>query len=387
MPYSSLQEHIANAHPRPRRRAAPSQDSQHPPSGIIPDGSKKIYCSHWVRTGECDFTQTGCLYKHEMPRDLKTLRGIGLSKVPTWWLQKEAEEAKVLAEAVNLGFAQPPPNTPIVCGISSRRRVPAKPQNGPTQPGRHTASAPVPTTTTTTTTTGNSTTAAIEALRQTRQMLGMMNIGGTATSDCAAGVPTEELRRGSVEDLLLDVGGGSGSPSVAERYAEHKARMRSPGLLPPATYGMGARPPAPSALDGNHPAQGSAPAGEGPASPTPPFRRFFVDRGMGAIGEGRRVRAPAGGGGAQLARGGAAQPAERERENGTAGMTRNGAAPGGALQHQQQQVVRQQAVREQRQQPALSRPRVPGRPDYRVKKPVVSLPRVADKDKGQNDGS
>ncbi|KAB2568713.1 hypothetical protein DBV05_g12608, partial [Lasiodiplodia theobromae] len=61
-----------------------------PPSGREPDHSKKEYCTYWIRTGECDFTQQGCLFKHEMP-DLKTLREkIGISSVPHWYQVKTA---------------------------------------------------------------------------------------------------------------------------------------------------------------------------------------------------------------------------------------------------------------------------------------------------------
>ncbi|KAL8931419.1 MAG: hypothetical protein Q9211_006975 [Gyalolechia sp. 1 TL-2023] len=48
-------------------------------AGLTP--GKKVYCSHWIRTGECDFTQQGCLYKHEMPDD-DTLKAIGIRSLP-----------------------------------------------------------------------------------------------------------------------------------------------------------------------------------------------------------------------------------------------------------------------------------------------------------------
>lgn len=41
----------------------------------------KIYCSYWIRSGECDYTQQGCRYKHEMP-DKATLASIGFRTVP-----------------------------------------------------------------------------------------------------------------------------------------------------------------------------------------------------------------------------------------------------------------------------------------------------------------
>lgn len=45
---------------------------------------RKLYCTHWIRWGECDYTQQGCLYKHEMP-DEKTLNEIGIATYPRWY--------------------------------------------------------------------------------------------------------------------------------------------------------------------------------------------------------------------------------------------------------------------------------------------------------------
>lgn len=61
-----------------------------PPSGREPDQGRKRYCTHWIRTGECDYTQQGCLYIHEMP-DRSTLEAIGFRSVPRWWQELEAE--------------------------------------------------------------------------------------------------------------------------------------------------------------------------------------------------------------------------------------------------------------------------------------------------------
>lgn len=60
-----------------------------PPSGAQPDQDKKEYCTYWIRTGECDYMQQGCLYKHEMP-DKATLEKIGLGRnLPRWWIEKQ----------------------------------------------------------------------------------------------------------------------------------------------------------------------------------------------------------------------------------------------------------------------------------------------------------
>ena len=45
---------------------------------------RKVYCTHWIRWGECDYTQQGCLYKHEMP-DEDGLHEIGIATYPRWY--------------------------------------------------------------------------------------------------------------------------------------------------------------------------------------------------------------------------------------------------------------------------------------------------------------
>ena len=54
---------------------------------------QKVYCTHWIRKGECDFLQQGCRYKHEMP-DMKTLRAIGVNTPPAWYMATHKEEAR-----------------------------------------------------------------------------------------------------------------------------------------------------------------------------------------------------------------------------------------------------------------------------------------------------
>ncbi|KAJ6126791.1 Zinc finger CCCH-type [Penicillium sp. IBT 18751x] len=50
--------------------------------------SKKQYCSYWIRHGECDYSQQGCLYKHEMPMDTQLLEKLGLRDIPRWYREK-----------------------------------------------------------------------------------------------------------------------------------------------------------------------------------------------------------------------------------------------------------------------------------------------------------
>ncbi|KAL4803622.1 hypothetical protein BDV18DRAFT_162642 [Aspergillus unguis] len=49
---------------------------------------KKEYCSYWIRHGECDYQQQGCLYKHEMPHDRAMLEKLGLRDIPRWYRDK-----------------------------------------------------------------------------------------------------------------------------------------------------------------------------------------------------------------------------------------------------------------------------------------------------------
>jgi hypothetical protein len=57
------------------------------PSGIEPDPSKKEFCSHWIKTGECAFTAQGCRYKHEMPA-MGRLREIAITARGPTWMQR-----------------------------------------------------------------------------------------------------------------------------------------------------------------------------------------------------------------------------------------------------------------------------------------------------------
>ena len=82
--------------PRPVRSIlAPQGGTQIPSSssrnggGNTPESGDKVYCTHWIRHGECDYIQQGCRYKHEMPNKA-TLASIGFRTVPRWWQEKVA---------------------------------------------------------------------------------------------------------------------------------------------------------------------------------------------------------------------------------------------------------------------------------------------------------
>lgn len=74
-----------------------SRDLTPPPSGITPDQDKKVFCTHWIMTGDCKFVQQGCRYKHEMPTEAK-LKELGIRHKPRWWQEQNA--------AIKLGGAR-----------------------------------------------------------------------------------------------------------------------------------------------------------------------------------------------------------------------------------------------------------------------------------------
>ena len=60
------------------------------PAAKIAD--KKEYCSYWIRKGECDYTQSGCKYKHEVPVDEETRQRIGIREIPRWFMDSPGYE-------------------------------------------------------------------------------------------------------------------------------------------------------------------------------------------------------------------------------------------------------------------------------------------------------
>ena len=45
---------------------------------------KKVYCTHWLSKGNCAYMQQGCIYKHEIPRDLESWGSLGFQIIPGW---------------------------------------------------------------------------------------------------------------------------------------------------------------------------------------------------------------------------------------------------------------------------------------------------------------
>ena len=50
---------------------------------------KKIWCTHWITTGNCKYQQVGCKYKHEIPFDEETRLRIGVREIPRWFQESE----------------------------------------------------------------------------------------------------------------------------------------------------------------------------------------------------------------------------------------------------------------------------------------------------------
>jgi hypothetical protein len=64
------------------------------PSGLQPDQSKKVYCTYWMKTGDCSYLSYHCKYKHEMPTSRAKLRELGFRDFPQWWKDKCAIGAR-----------------------------------------------------------------------------------------------------------------------------------------------------------------------------------------------------------------------------------------------------------------------------------------------------
>lgn len=55
---------------------------------------KKVYCTYWIQTGNCNYMQEGCKYKHEIPKDEVTRRAIGFREFPNWPREELPIQAK-----------------------------------------------------------------------------------------------------------------------------------------------------------------------------------------------------------------------------------------------------------------------------------------------------
>lgn len=62
---------------------------------------RNIFCSYYLRRGECDYEQTGCKFRHDLPEDPKLRRDIGFLRAPAWIREHPTESKPAEASQVN----------------------------------------------------------------------------------------------------------------------------------------------------------------------------------------------------------------------------------------------------------------------------------------------
>jgi hypothetical protein len=74
-----------------------------------------------MRTGECDFAQQGCLYKHEMPTSSAVLLSLGFRHIPEWYLpqKRAANSARKTTKAMSGNI----PNQTLPCITSDSKHA------------------------------------------------------------------------------------------------------------------------------------------------------------------------------------------------------------------------------------------------------------------------
>ena len=85
MPTPTVQRSDRTAGPLAQQPLPPWHDPSRLPKPMQNAPGVKEYCSYWLRHGECDYAQQGCLYRHEMPLDIKVLHRLGLRDLPRWY--------------------------------------------------------------------------------------------------------------------------------------------------------------------------------------------------------------------------------------------------------------------------------------------------------------
>ena len=78
----------------------------HPRVPVIKQGTsgtlgRKVYCSFWLRTGNCNYEQQGCKFRHEIPSDEETRNIIGFRDCPNWWSVPPTQPTPVKAFQVD----------------------------------------------------------------------------------------------------------------------------------------------------------------------------------------------------------------------------------------------------------------------------------------------
>ncbi|KAJ6014534.1 Zinc finger CCCH-type [Penicillium herquei] len=86
---------------------------------------RKEYCSYWIRHGECDYQQQGCLFKHEMPLEPDMLESLGLRDIPRWYRDKHGLRSLLSTP----DYPQPPRSGRLAITDRPRYKAIAYPEN------------------------------------------------------------------------------------------------------------------------------------------------------------------------------------------------------------------------------------------------------------------
>ena len=62
---------------------------------------RKIFCTYYLRNGECDYQQTGCKFRHDLPEDPQLRHDIGFLRLPAWIKEHPTESKPAEASQVN----------------------------------------------------------------------------------------------------------------------------------------------------------------------------------------------------------------------------------------------------------------------------------------------
>ena len=115
-----------------------AEERSRPPSGLEPDLRRKRYCTFWLRKGECDFVQQGCMYKHEFPPTADEWASIGFQSVPNWIHKRSPEWAKHMSQALEQRSSKEPSvRSSRHHRIQSEKVMQRKKSQGPTGSKNH----------------------------------------------------------------------------------------------------------------------------------------------------------------------------------------------------------------------------------------------------------
>lgn len=120
----STNEEIKSPGQAPEFADGTSSVAAGPGAGTKGTIGRKVYCTHWIRWGECDYTQQGCLYKHEMPPEDK-LNEVGIATYPRWYRLAHPEKFGGITEVPEYHRRPgPAPTDQLWRGGSQARSVP-----------------------------------------------------------------------------------------------------------------------------------------------------------------------------------------------------------------------------------------------------------------------